>query len=119
MKKILNMNLIMLIAFLMLFAVASFATTTKSGGADIFGGLLSFLDQVKASIKYIFYIGASVFLLIQLFNFGANQDFGQLAKALFVFAVLIAIGYGIDKVVTAVGGTIIDFKYLGEIYEGI
>jgi len=99
-----------LLLALIMFSVFVFANTTgitASGFAEFTKYLNSFLGMIKwvgGIIAFIYVIWKAVELM-------TNFQFAEFMKAVVAFAIILAIVFGGDKIINALGGTEISSSY--------
>ena len=103
----------------------SFSNTSQKSAAG-FEQVVTYFTSVKNMSFYLFYLIGVIYILWQIVEAILSDQYQQMFKKVFIAALAIGIGFGINKVVTAVGGntvnkekvSVIKKKKEVELYDG-
>lgn len=106
MKKVyLDKRLIFLVLILSL-SVFNFSSTSGGVAAGLELGV-KYLYDVKGTVIKIIYLALAIYVVVQALEAYVTDQYNQLFKKVVMAGLVGSIAFGIDKILNAVGGTII------------
>lgn len=85
----------------------SFANTGQKSAAG-FEQVVTYLTNVKNMAFYLFYLIGVIYILWQIVEAILSDQYQQMFKKVAIASIAIGIGFGINRVVSAVGGNTVD-----------
>ena len=100
-----------LLSVFLLTSVSTFAKTNGQSAAG-FEQIVSYISALKSMFIFLLYLIAVIYLIIKIVEFIGNFQWQEFAKAVLAFVCIVGLGFSIDAVVKALGGTTAKEKYI-------
>lgn len=85
----------------------SFSNTTQKS-APGFELIVTYFSSLLQMSFYLFYLAGVIYILWQIVEAILSDQYTQMFKKVFIAALALGIGFGIDKIVFAVGGNTVN-----------